>query len=87
MESQVVCFVDGYGALVQPTWDALFDSNNPTDDAIYRRIRRIARAHGWYAKKSRRNGLWYFADQDNMLLTSERGLDVQEAYEWLLQPN
>ena len=48
-------------------------------------IRRLARYDGFVARKVRGNGLWYFADDLNILRSPETGLSDEEALEFLLQ--
>lgn len=43
------------------------------------KIRRLAKKSGFIAKKSRKDGKWYFSDQNNVLRSSDQGLDGPEA--------
>jgi hypothetical protein len=56
-----------------------------SETGIGNRIRRLARRSGYLATKSRKNGMWYFIDDRNTLVSWERGLDLQEAYEWITE--
>lgn len=47
-------------------------------------IRRLARHEGLIARKNRRDGKWYFADEHNNLQSPQAGLDDEAALEWLL---
>lgn len=51
---------------------------------LAQKIRRSARRDGFVAKKSRRDGKWYFADHRNLLVSPESGLDDEEALEFLM---
>jgi hypothetical protein len=51
----------------------------------YPTIRRLARYDGFVARKVRSDGLWYFADEVNILRSPETGLADKEALEFLLQ--
>ena len=51
----------------------------------YPTIRRLARYDGFVARKVRGNGLWYFADDLNILRSPETGLSDEEALGFLLQ--
>jgi hypothetical protein len=53
----------------------------PAPQSIDHKIRRLAKTLILVAKK--RKGLWYLANCQNMLLSSENGLDEVEAFEWL----
>ncbi len=48
-------------------------------------IRRLARYDDLIAKKSRKDGRWYFTDYNNWLKSPEQGLADEEALKWLLQ--
>jgi hypothetical protein len=56
------------------------------ESSLARRIRRSARTQHLIAQKSRKDGLWYFADEGNRLLSPENGLASPQALEWLRQP-
>jgi hypothetical protein len=50
-----------------------------------RQIRRLAGClFGSGPHKARSMGLWYFADENNLLISIESGLDGLEALTWLL---
>src|SRR4051794_10042867 len=52
--------------------------------ALGGRIRRMAERLGLCARKSRQDGLWYISEPNqNVLLSSEYGMDEQNALEWL----
>jgi hypothetical protein len=42
-------------------------------------LRRNARKQGLTATKSRRDGLWYFSDDNNVLISPEQGMSLDEA--------
>jgi hypothetical protein len=48
-------------------------------------LRRLARYESLIARKSRRDGKWYFSDHNNLLRSPEQGLDEVAALEWLLE--
>ena len=50
---------------------------------LSQKIRRLAHRDGLVAKKSRRNGKWFFSDDHNMLVSPEDGLDDDEAMDFL----
>ena len=49
------------------------------------RIRRLARKDSLIAQKSRRDGLWYFCDQNRYLQSPETGLTDEEALDFLAE--
>ena len=44
---------------------------------------RLAKQQDLIATKSRKDGLWYFADLNNVLVSYTNGLNAQEAWEFL----
>lgn len=45
----------------------------------------MAAKEGLVARRSRKDGLWYIADESNCLISSEHGMDDDEALEFLAQ--
>jgi hypothetical protein len=68
----------------QVAWEAL--DTLQAERALAYKIRRTARAQNLIPQKSRKDGLWYFADEANRLLSPEDGLASPQALEWLRQP-
>jgi hypothetical protein len=54
-----------------------------SETAVEQRLRRAARYQGLIAQKSRRNGLWYFTDDDSPLRIHGAGLSLDEAWEFV----
>lgn len=48
-------------------------------------IRRLARYEKLAARKSRRDGRWYFSDPEGRLVSPETGLTDQETLQWLVR--
>jgi hypothetical protein len=63
--------------------DEQFDQSVPQATCLSQRIRRLAHRDGLVAKKSRREGRWFFSDEHNMLVSPEEGLDDGEAIDFL----
>lgn len=49
------------------------------------RIRRKAKGQGIRAIKSRKDGMWYFADDRNNLISPDNGMTADEALSWINQ--
>lgn len=58
-------------------------SQSESPVALAKRIRRLAKKDALLARKSRRDGKWYFADLRNRLMSPEHGLDDLEAVRFL----
>jgi hypothetical protein len=54
-------------------------------ERYYSQIRRLARYEDLIARKSRKDGKWYFSDHTNSLKSSVQGLDDLEALKYLLE--
>lgn len=56
---------------------------NQAEQNLEQRIRYHARLQNITAKKSRRDGLWYFSDERNWLISPEQGLGNDEAMKFI----
>ncbi len=61
--------------------------DNEANQALHRaqKIRRLAAKDDLIARKSRKDGKWYFSDFNNFLRSPEQGLDDHEALGFLSQ--
>jgi len=60
-------------------------NDNDANQGLHRAqtIRRLAAKDDLVARKSRKDGMWYFTDFNNFLKSPEQGLDDYEALDFL----
>lgn len=61
------------------------DKTSENELHLAQKIRRLAAKNDLVARKSRKDGNWYFSDFNNYLRSPEQGLDDQEALAFLAQ--
>jgi hypothetical protein len=65
--------------------DSILEKCKEKPERYYSQIRRLARYEGLIARKSRKDGMWYFSVHTNSLKSPVQGLDDLGALKYLLE--